>query len=273
MPVALVTGASSGLGRASADHLARAGFRVYGTSRNGTPAASYPSVATGSLPLVAMDVTNEDSVRDVVRLIEARESRLDVVVNNAGMGIAGAAEDTSADEVRRQMETNFEGAARVCRLTLPRLRAQGSGCIVNVSSMAGLISVPYQSFYSASKFALEGFSAGLREEVRPFGVRVVVVRAGDYRTSFTQNRVRVAGWTASSYRESAERALAIMERDEQAGPDPAGVGRLVADIATGKKGGNAYVVGGAAQRLLFGLRHVLPESAIAWALRQVYQIG
>lgn len=271
MAVALVTGASSGIGRACAERLMRAGFRVYGTSRSGafpdggSSPPTYPS-------LLRMEVSSEDSVRDAVAVVLEREGRLDVVVNNAGISLAGAVEDTGPDEVRRQMEVNFDGTVRVCRLALPAMRAKGAGCIVNVSSMAGLIGIPYQAFYSASKFALEGFSAALRAEVRPFGVRVVMIRAGDHRTPFTQNRIRVARWDASSYRAGAERALAVMERDEQAGPDPEGVGRLVAEVASGKKRGDAYVVGAPLQRAMFSLRHVLTERQIAWILRKLYAL-
>jgi NAD(P)-dependent dehydrogenase (short-subunit alcohol dehydrogenase family) len=270
--VALVTGASSGIGRACAEHLARAGFRVYGTSRNGSPPGELTDVS-GAPPLVRMDVTSEASVRDALALVFQRERRIDLIVNSAGMGFAGAVEDTSAEEARRQMEVNFDGTVRVCRLALPGLRAQRSGCIVNVGSMAGFVPIPYQSLYSASKLALEGFSAALRAEVRPFGIRVVMVRPGDHRTPFTRNRVRVAAWNASAYRETAERALAIMERDERDGPGPEGVGRLVVDIGTGRRRGDAYVVGARLQRALFALRHLIPEPQMAWMLRKLYRLG
>lgn len=271
MAVALVTGASSGIGRACAEHLSRTGFRVYGTSRSGVfPEAGSPSPTYPAL--LRMEVGSEASVRDAIGAVLEREGRLDVVVNNAGISLAGAVEDTGPDEVRRQMEVNFDGAVRVCRFALPGMRAQGSGCIVNVSSMAGLIGIPYQAFYSASKFALEGFSAALRAEVRPFGVRVVMIRAGDHSTPFTQNRIRVARWDPSPYRSGAERELAVMERDERAGPDPAGVGRLVAEVALGRKRGDAYVAGAPLQRAMFSLRHVLTDRQIAWILRKLYAL-
>ena len=182
----LVTGASSGIGLACADLLARRGFRVYGASRTATePERAFPSLR--------MDVDDDVSVAEGVARVLEREGRIDAAVNCAGFGIAGA---------KRQFETNFFGVLRVCRAVLPAMRERRAGTIVNVSSIAGLVPLPFQGFYSASKFALEGMSEALRMEVRPFGIRVVLVEPGDCRTHFTANRRPAAGadCSGSAYR-------------------------------------------------------------------------
>src|SRR5579872_2559800 len=177
--VALVTGASSGIGRACAELLAARDFRVYGASRHPLPGSSFES-----LP---MDVRDEESVTAGIASIVQREGRLDVIVNNAGIAIAGAVEDTSVEEAKDQFDVNFFGALRVCRAVLPVLRDQRSGTIVNIGSIGGLIALPFQGLYSASKFALEGLSESLRLEVAPFGIHVVLIEPGDQQTPLTEN--------------------------------------------------------------------------------------
>jgi NAD(P)-dependent dehydrogenase (short-subunit alcohol dehydrogenase family) len=199
--VVLVTGASSGIGLACARYLGEHGFRVYGISRR--PAPSTPAVTS----LIA-DVTDGRSVEQAIATVVAREGRLDIVVNNAGMGIAGAIEDTSIEDASRQFEVNLFGAFRVCRAALPIMRGSRSGYIVNIGSIGGLIALPYQGMYSASKFALEGFSEALRMEVRPFGIRVVLIEPGDHKTDFTQSRQIIE----STYGKSCEAALALYHR-------------------------------------------------------------
>ena len=183
--VALVTGASAGIGASCAAFLAAKGYRVYGGARSAV-------MAEGVEPLI-LDVTDDVSVARAIETILARESRLDVLVNNAGFGIAGAIEDTSIEEAREQFEVNFFGVLRMCRAVLPVMRRQKSGYIVNIGSIGGLIAIPFQGFYSATKFALEGFSESLRMEVRPFGIQVVLIEPGDHRTAFTQNRRATRG--------------------------------------------------------------------------------
>ncbi|MGC8873617.1 MAG: SDR family NAD(P)-dependent oxidoreductase, partial [Chloroflexia bacterium] len=155
-PVVLITGASSGIGLACARYLADRGYRVFGTSRH--PEACPPE----PFPMIQMDVCDDASVLRGVEAVRERAGRIDVLVNNAGIGYGGAIEDTSLEEAHRQFETNFFGALRLCRAVLPIMRAQGSGLIVNMSSIGGLIGLPFQGLYSATKFALEGMSEALR---------------------------------------------------------------------------------------------------------------
>ncbi len=269
--VVLITGASSGIGKACAEHLARRGYRVFGTSRR----APFPPAPTapGQPVMLQMDVTQEESVRRAVDFIVRETGRLDVVVNNAGFGIAGAVEDTSVDEAKSQLETNFFGVLRVCRAALPVMRAQGEGLIVNISSLGGVIALPFQALYSASKFAVEGLTEALRLEVRPFGIRVTMIEPGDMRTGFTDQRVRVAGWTpTSAYAPYAERVLQVVETDERHGGAPETVAVLLERILRSPNPAPRYRVGPAFQRLAAVLKGILPGRLFAWALAKYYRI-
>ncbi len=226
----LVTGASSGIGKACAEACARAGMKVYGTSRKAgeLPAAS----EAGAVSMIALDVTDEGSVRAAVAKILEREGKIDVVVNNAGFGIAGAIEDTSMEEAMRQFETNFFGVMRVCQAVLPAMRGAGSGRIINIGSLGGAMGLPFQGLYSASKYAIEGLTECLRYEVARHGIDVTVIQAGDVATGFTENRVRASASSgpASAYAETFTRAISAQERTEKLGIAPALVGELIVKL-------------------------------------------
>ena len=265
-PVVLITGASSGLGRSCAEHLHARGCRVYGSSRRASLDAPFP--------FVQMDVTSEDSVAQAVRHIMEREGRIDVVLNNAGDGIAGSVEDTSIAEAQQQLDTNFFGALRVCRAVLPPMRAQGSGLIVNVSSLGGLVALPFQGLYSASKFALEGMTEALRMEVKPHGLRVVLVEPGDFRTGFTAQRRKAQAAEHGPYAEHFGRALATMERDERGGSDPAAVARLLERLIRTSAPRLRYKVGSPWQKFATGpLRALLPQKLYGYLLAMSYGVN
>ncbi|MCP3987151.1 MAG: SDR family oxidoreductase [bacterium] len=269
--VVLITGASAGFGKASAEHLARLGHRVYGTSRR----AEFPGSdqLAGAPLMIPMDVCDDASVGRAVEFVLEQNARIDVVVNNAGVGLAGAVEDTSVEEAKALFETNFFGVLRVCRAVLPTLRAQREGLIVNVSSLGGLVTIPFQGFYSASKYALESISDALRMELRAFGVRVVLLEPGDFKTDFTDSRVFSAGSRdGSAYQERCQRAVAVMERDEQGGADPRLFAESLAKIIASSSPGNRYPVGALGQRLGVAARRVLPSALLDSALRAVYKL-
>ncbi|HEV3028154.1 MAG TPA: SDR family oxidoreductase [Planctomycetota bacterium] len=264
--VILITGASSGIGKACAEHLASRGHRVFGTTRK-NPGKN------GAVEFLSMDVTDENSVREGVLRVAAEAGRLDVVVNNAGFGIAGAVEETSVEEAKLQFDTNVFGVLRVCRAALPVLRRQGSGLIVNVSSIGGLMGLPFEGLYSASKFALEGLSEALRLEVRQFGIRVVLVEPGDFRTSFAANRI----WTKESEETSAYRAArravqGVLEHDEKNAPDAHLVARLVGRIVEKRSPALRYPVGLFLQKLAVGLKRILPAWGFERILRSAYKL-
>lgn len=292
--VVLVTGASSGIGKACAEWLFARGCRVYGTSRQ-APRALVEARTTDLAPtlrMIPLDVTSDGSVDAAVGVVLACEGRIDAVVNSAGFGIAGAAELTTVEEAREQFETNFFGTVRVCRAVLPVMRQQGSGRILNVSSIAGRIGVPFQAFYSASKFAIEGFTEALRMEVAPFGVKVVLIEPGDFRTGFTAARRHVgrvfrpgdapAGVAApkgdglrtdgSPYEERQARALAVMEHDEKHGATPEAVARLVHRIITSRSPGVRYAVGPFFEKLTLVLQRLLPSRLFAWGIAKYYRV-
>lgn len=272
--VVLITGASSGIGRACAEHLQRAGYQVYGASRSALEAIEPPSLGTPvAIHPIYMDVTSDESVERAVRLIAAREGRIDVVVNCAGYGLAGAVEETQIDEALAQMETNFFGVLRVCRAVLPIMRQQGGGYVVNISSVGGLIGVPFQGLYSASKFAVEGLSETLRMEVQPYGIKVVLIEPGDFHTGFTANRrVTRATLAGDVYAERSARAIAVMEADERKGNPPEQVALLLEKIIATPAPRLRYMVGPPIEMVAVWLKKVLPAAWFERGLMKYYRL-
>ncbi len=265
--VVLITGASSGIGQACARRLASRGYRVFGTSRRPQAGEAEP------FEMIRMDVTDDGSVRDGVAAVLARAGRLDVTVNNAGIGFAGAIEDTSLDEARELFETDFFGVLRVCRAVLPQMRAQRSGTIVNVSSLAGVVAVPFQGMYCAAKFALEGMTEALRLEVRPFGIRVALIEPGDAHTAFTANRrPTAASGPESAYAESMRRAMSVAEHEERTGIEAEAVARVLEGIARRRSPRLRYVVAGSYQRLGSVGKRLAPGGLFEWGIRRYYGI-
>lgn len=268
--VVLITGASSGIGRACAERLAANGYHVYGTSRHPEKQAS-----PASFTMLAMDVTSERSIRDCIDTIMDREGRLDIVVNNAGAGLAGAVENCSLEEARALFDLNFFGTLSVCRAVLPILRQQRGGYIVNIGSIGGLIAVPYQALYSASKFALEGLTEALRLEAGQWKIKVVLIEPGDHRTAFTQNRAWAAASAAQDnvYRSIEQTAVRRMELDEQNGPDPVRVATLLHRVVTTPNPRLRYTVGPIVQRAAVWLKRWLPYRFLAYGMRRYYKLN
>jgi NAD(P)-dependent dehydrogenase (short-subunit alcohol dehydrogenase family) len=263
--VVLVTGASSGLGHAIAKALTAKNHRVFGTVRSGRDGASE------SFTTLSLDVTQDESVAACIAEIIRAAGRIDAVVNNAGCGIAGAIEDTTAAEALSQFETNFFGTHRVCRAVLPHLRAQRAGIIINMSSLAGRIPLPFQGFYSATKFAIEAYTEALRMEVRPFGINVSMIEPGDFATSFTSNRrMTKQSIPASPYYESAVGAVATMARDEQANRDLSPVIEAVESILESRRPALRYPRANALQRTFNALRPFLPQAIAESLIRSTY---
>jgi NAD(P)-dependent dehydrogenase (short-subunit alcohol dehydrogenase family) len=262
--VVLITGASSGIGYACARALSAEAYRVYGTSR--APAGDEENIR-----LLTMDVTDDASVDSAIQQVLDVEGRLDIVVNNAGMGYGGAVEDTSLKEARTTIETNFLGVLRVCRAVLPAMRAQGKGLIVNISSIGGLVGLPFQGLYSASKYALEGMTKALRAEVKSFGIRVVLINPGDLATSFTKNRrLCQASRSNSVYARQFKRTLAIIEKNENGGSSPDIVAKTLLKAVSSPRPKPRYVIGNPFERLVVWLLPWFPESVFEWGVSQYY---
>ena len=225
-----------------------------------------------ALPVVC-DVRHDDDVQRLIDTTVDAFGRLDVLFANAGYGIFGSVLDTSDQQMRDIFETNFFGVLRVCRAVVPLLRAQESGLIVNVSSLGGLVTIPFQGFYSASKYALESMSDAMRMELRPFGVNVVLLEPGDFKTGFTENRIFAAeAGDGSVYQESCQRAVAVMEHDEQNGADPKQLAELLEKIISSPAPGNRYPVGALGQRWAVAARRFIPSALMDRALRAIYKV-
>jgi NAD(P)-dependent dehydrogenase (short-subunit alcohol dehydrogenase family) len=250
----LVTGASAGIGRACADRLHADGWSVTGASRRGTSSGEW----TG----LVMDVDDEESARAGVAAVIEASGRIDAVVAAAGWGLAGAVENSAIDEAKAQLETNFWGCVRVVKYALPVMRAQASGRIVLMSSIGGAIGIPFQAFYSASKFALEGYGEALAYEVAPFGVHVTLVQPGNVRTDFTASR-RMAqdARDGSVYSEAADKAISAMERDERNGVPAADVAAVVARVLGSRRPPRRVSVGKAGERAGLVAKRLLPFRA------------
>src|SRR4051812_26416866 len=241
--VALVTGASSGIGEAAAHELLAAGFTVYGTSR--TAAAGEERDGVAFLPL---DVTDDQSVADAVRGVLGRSGRIDVLVNNAGLGVAGAAEESSIDQARALFDTNLFGSIRMTRAVLPHMRERGGGRIINLSSVLGLVPAPFGALYAATKHAMEGYSESLDHEVREHGVRVLLVEPAYTRTSFDTNAVP-ADEPLPVYARRREVANVLIADAIKAGDDPSVVGQAIVAAATDSRPKLRYPAGPLARRV------------------------
>src|ERR1700677_5167259 len=242
-PVVLITGVSSGVGRAVADVFAAKGFEVFGTSRNPRTTEPVPGVE-----LVQLDVADDASVAAAVSTGVQRAGRIGILVNNAGVGVFGAAEETSIAQAQQLFDTNFFGLVRLTREVLPHLRAQGSGRIINIGSVLGFLPSPYGSFYAASKHAVEGYSESLDHETREFGVRVSVVEPGYTNTSFEANATD-ADSPIESYGPLREHVKAGLRKAVDAGDDPSVVAQVVLKAATSSTPKLRYPAGPLARQL------------------------
>lgn len=251
--VVLVTGATSGIGKVCAERLHAAGYRVYGAGRRG----GAPSPA--GFETIKMDVTSDESAAAGVAHVINKESALDVVINAAGYGIAGAVEETSAAEAAAQFDTNVLGIMRLCAAALPHMRARRAGLIINISSLGGIVSAPFHGLYCASKFAVEGLSEAMRLELAPFGVSVVLVEPGDFSTGFTASRVVAERARANSaYGPLYDNAMKKMEESEKAGPPPDSIAVLIQRIIESPRPRLRYIAAPGSQALVPLLKRLLP---------------
>ena len=257
--VALVTGASSGIGKATAQALAQAGYRVFGTSRK---------AAAGSegITMLVCDVTDEASVQKTVAEVLKLAGGIDLLVNNAGIGLLGAAEESSSAQARFIFDVNVFGVLRMTNAVLPTMRRQGRGRIVNMSSILGLIPSPYNALYSATKHAIEGYSESLDHEVRTSGIRVVLVEPGFTRTAFEESITRPDQLDAH-YASERSRMEALMRRGVESGDAPEVVAAAVLKAATAKTPKRRYTAGKQATQVRF-LRRFFPEALVDRSLRK-----
>lgn len=259
-PVALVTGASSGIGLATARTLANAGYRVFGTSRKAVESAH-------GVTMLVCDVTDDASVRSLVDEVVKLAGRLDLVVNNAGVGLLGGAEESSITQAHRLFDVNVFGVARVVNAVLPIMRKQKHGRIINMSSILGLIPSPYNAFYASTKHAIEGYTESLDHEVRGFGIRALLVEPGVTRTAFEENLAR-ADQPLPHYADERARSESMMRRWVEAGDPPQVVADAVLRAATDRKPKLRYPAGKQARQVRT-LRRFMPERLVDSLLRKV----
>jgi NAD(P)-dependent dehydrogenase (short-subunit alcohol dehydrogenase family) len=264
--VVLITGISSGFGKYTAEYLASKDYKVYGTSRRDVE-------HDPRITVVKMDVTDPSSVQSAVDSILQKEGHIDALVNNAGMGISGSTEETSLEEAKLQMDTNFYGMFYTIQAVLPSMRKLGSGTIINTSSIGGVMGLPFQAFYSASKFAVEGLSEALRMELRQFKINMVLINPGDFATNFTANRKLISKANSNSpYDTQFRKTLAIIEKEEKKGLSPLILAKKIYAILEDKKPCPRYVVSSFEQKLAVLLKHILPDAWFFKILEDFYGI-
>lgn len=265
-PVALVTGANAGLGRFAAQGLVEAGYRVVGTSRDVTGLEPRPGVTLRNL-----DVTSDESVAALVEGVITEFGRIDVLVNNAGMGLAGAIEENSMTQQQKLFDINVFGIVRMMNAVLPHMRSRGSGRIVNISSIFGFMPAPYMAAYSATKYAVEGYSESVDHEVRSLGIRVLLVEPGGTRTGFDDN-TPAPDQPLDVYAGQRGRANRVVAEQVNGGDDPRTVAKAIVAAATDTNPKSRYPAGVKA-RQLSAMRRIAPARIFDKQLRKTFELA
>jgi len=263
--VIIVTGASTGLGETIANYLATKGHIVYGTSR---------SIEGQSKPFhtLNMDVTNTTSIENAVQRIITEQGRIDVWINNAGLGIASPIETLSIDDATRVFDTNVIGIIRCCQAVLPQMRAQRSGLLINISSIGSEVGLPYRGLYSASKAAVDRITEALRTELAPFGVQACVIQPGGVRTDINKNRIRVDLPKGNVYKESFETTYRLIDESVANGLEPDVFAALVEQILAEKQVKRIYRLGKPMEKLSVLLKRLLPATTFDNMIKRHYKL-
>ncbi len=253
--VVLVTGGSSGIGKSICLYLHERGYIVYGTSRN-------PERYAQAVPfkLIALDVLNEHTITPALKQIVDAEGKLDVLINNAGIGMLGSIEDSTAEEAKEIFETNVYGILRTCQAVLPHMRERKAGLIINISSIAGYMGLPYRGIYSATKASVHMITEAMRMELKPYGVKACVVDPGDFATNISDNRrVAHAGRSGSIYTQEINRIEAMINAEVAHSSDPVLMGKAIVKIIESKNPDINYLVGKPMQKLSILVRRLVPK--------------
>lgn len=263
--VILITGITTGFGKAMAEQLCADGHKVYGTHRRDVE--KIPGVC-----YIKAESTCQADVQAAVKQVMDAEGRIDVFINNAGMGIGGPLEFCSIEDCQRQMDVNFMGMVRFVKEVVPVMRAQGGGKIICLSSIGGLMGLPFQGMYSASKFAIEGYCEALRMETRSFGIKVTVIEPGDFHTAFTSQRKSVADPEAYKVYKTYAASLSSIEKDETTGLTPDVLAKKISRIVRMKNPACSYVVSTMEQWLSTVLKRILPTRWFEAILSSYYKL-
>jgi len=264
--VVLITGGSSGIGKAVGEFLSEKGFTVYGTSRHPEKLKNHP------FNLVALDVNQPETIKKAVKNILDKESRLDILINNAGMGITGSVEDTPTVEMQNVFNTNFFGAIDMMKAVLPQMRFQKSGLIINVTSIAGYMGLPFRGIYSATKGALELVTESLSMEVKSFGIKVTNLAPGEFATNIASGRYHTPVFEDSAYKKAYQDNLNLMNADVDGGKDPIQIAKVIYKIINTKNPKLHYKVGGFMQKFSIVLKRILPDKVFEKLLMNNYKM-
>ena len=264
--VVLITGGSSGIGKSIGEFLLKKGFKVYGTSRN---PVKYPD---SIIPIFALDVTKADTITACINAVIEKEGRIDVLVNNAGAGITGPIEEIPEEEIKKNFETNFFGPINVIKAVLPQMRKQNSGLIINVTSIAGYMGLPYRGVYSASKGALEIITEAFRMEIKGFNIDMTNVAPGDFATNIAAGRFHAPVLENSPYKEPYGNTLKLMNEHVDSGSDPLMMAKSVYKIINAKKPKVHYKVGEFMQKFSIVLKRILPDKVYEKLLMNHYKL-
>jgi len=264
--VVLITGGSSGIGKRVGEYLQEKGFIVYGTSRNPE------RIQDSRIKLVRLDVRDVDSIKNAINFIIEKETRLDVVINNAGVGITGPLEEIPTDEIRNNFETNVFGPIEVMKAALPQMRIQQSGLIINITSIAGYMGLPFRSVYSSSKSALEILTEAIRMEVKSFGIHITNVAPGDFATDIASRRFHAPVIKNSPYEKIYAQQLATIDEHVNDGNDPIEMADAIYKIINLKQPKVHYKVGAFMQKFSIFLKRILPDTVYEKILMNHYKL-
>ncbi len=263
--VVLITGASSGIGKSIATYLSQKNFKVYGTSRKADSSSDY-------FNFVQLDVTNETSITETIKFISDKEGRIDILINNAGVGITGPIEETPETEIKKAFDTNYFGPLNMIKHVLPVMRARKSGLIVNITSIAGYMGLPYRGIYSATKGALEITAEAYRMEIKQFGIKMTNVAPGDFATNIASGRYHAPVKKGSPYEEVYGNTLKLMNEHVDAGKDPELMAKEIYKIINESAPKVHYKVGERLQKFSVKLKSLLPDKLYEKMLMKHYKL-
>ena len=262
--IILITGGSSGIGKAIGEYLADKDYTVYGTSRD---IAKHPE---SKFKLLTLDVTNNDQINSCINQIINREGRIDVLINNAGVGITGPLEEIPEEEIHKHFKTNLYGPINMIKAVLPFMRKENNGLIINITSIAGYVGTPYRSIYSAGKAALDLISETLNMETKEFKINVVSIAPGEYLTNIPKGRFHSPLIEESPYKNSYKKGLEIMNKHIDSGADPKIIGKLVYKILNSKNPKKKYLSGSFIETLAPFLKFILPQRLFEYIIMKNY---
>ena len=264
--VVLITGGSSGIGKSVGEFLTAKGFIVYGTSRNPQKIEKHP------FKLVELDVNLTESISKAIKEVVQLEGKIDILINNAGMGITGPIEETPTNEMRKVFDTNFFGAIEVMKAVLPQMRTQKSGLIINVTSIAGYMGLPFRGIYSATKGALELVTEAIRMEVKSFGIHVTNIAPGDFATNIASGRYHTPVFENSAYKKVYQENLDLMDSHVSGGADPIQMANAIYRIILTSEPKIHYKVGDFMQKFSIVLKRILPDTIYEKLLMNHYKL-